>query len=443
MQRVDMNISAILAGPVLQSRIEMGGRLLHRGITHLREAPPGDGAGDKAACEIALLYWARYRSEGGHPKLTPEDCELLEVLETRLRSESVFQGLVWRPARVPMLTMGTALLDALGRPDSNFQALARRAWQTDLVEGAERSPYQVLEMGWSAGLLGVDCAPLDPAGSLLSKRLCPYLMTASDGYAFTHAVFYATDFGARILPPTMASTQLWETIEAGLLWCLVRFDFDLLGEFLLCAEYSRMPPTSAYYLGLAALFLTWDENGFVPDRALGNATPSPAEVFFAIYHANLVAMLVASVLIKERTGVPLEPPRPLASAKPDWKALAQDLLALSAESAEGSALRGDTARSGGELLADLFGTAVAGRLELALGGELLAGLEADLLLALGMTRQDPGALFAGLNKALAQKQTSATVVAAGEWLGRALSLGRAVNSCPAPGKRSASDSRSA
>jgi hypothetical protein len=419
-----MNLLDILSPSALEARIERGRRLLHAGAKHLREAPPGDAAADKAACEIALLYWAWHRGSGGRRREEAADRELLDSVEARLRSEAVLQGLLWRPARVPMLTMGTALLEGLGRPDTRFQALARRAWRCGAVEAAERSPYQALEMEWSAGVLGVDCARLNPASSLLAKKLCPYLTSVSDGYAFTHSVFYATDFGARAMPATIATNQLWENIECGLLWSLVRFDFDLLGEFLLCAQYSRLPRTGAYYLSVAALLLTWDENGFVPDRSLSGAAATSKAIFFAIYHANIVAMLLAAELGSEDVEQRFEPPRHLACAVPDWQALTRCLGSARGTGIMAPALDRQPAASGAELLDRVLGRQVAARLVSVLGAELLAGLEPDLLVAWGLTQQQPEVLFAGLQAALAQRHSSASIATACEWLGHASALGQ-------------------
>ena len=247
----------------------------------------------KAACEVALFArhlgmlgvrvdWARAIGA----RLVP-----------RLRGVGVIQRLVWTPSRAGMLGVGHALLRDLGLPDPASDRVIDRLTRHPLAECRELSPYEALEVDWMLGLLGRPPRPGARAPTALERAFDPLAMLSDDAYAFTHAVFYATDFGRRPLPAE-AAAAVADRCDAGAAWSLARGDFDLIGEFVLAARAAGAPLGPSARLALAALDTTWDELGFVPDEAMAGlaAAPARADLFFAIYHANLVAGLVTASL---------------------------------------------------------------------------------------------------------------------------------------------------
>jgi hypothetical protein len=181
-----------------------------------------------------LLLWGLKRNGFFDTEVESTIQSLLTVTEQRLRAPSIIQGLLWKPVRVSMLCMGTALLNDLGRHNCKFDEVAFSAWRKLFLDSSERSPFQLMEVQWSAKVLGIK-NPLNDTGQscLLLRKTCPLLMSAEDGYAFTHSVFYITNFGHSRLPTKINTNDVWEAIESGILWSLLRFDFDLLGEFML------------------------------------------------------------------------------------------------------------------------------------------------------------------------------------------------------------------
>lgn len=416
-----MDISELTAQPASLARIRRTIALLERGMTHVREAPPGDARGDKAACEIALLFWALLRNGYQDPETSTTVPGLIDVAERRLRSPAILQGLLWKPARVAMLSMGTALLNGLGRPDPIFDRIARGAWRSSFLHSAERSPFQQMEVAWCAGMLGIDSPVANPdTGSLLQRRFCPLLMGAEDSYAVTHAVFYATDFGHAPLPTSINRPQLWAALDEGVLASLLRFDFDLLGEFLLSALYCRMPPTPIFRIGLHALLLTWDEYGFVPDREIDGSDAGSGKVFFGLYHANLVAALLSQELLVRQDGnAPRADPAtpPLSATASACRSLAHELTQAGHESIAARGLdhyhRFGSAQS---LLEIILGSRITTRLAAALGEATMTSAFPDLLMAYGLIHFDLQAVLAGARKSLPADHVSATTVCATEWL---------------------------
>lgn len=247
----------------------------------------------KAACEVALcarhlgmlgvrVDWARAIGA----RLVP-----------RLRGVGVIQRLVWTPSRAGMLGVGHALLRDLGLPDPAWDRVIDRLTRHALAECRELSPYEALEIDWMLGLLGGAPRPGPRAPTAIERAFDPLAMLSDDAYAFTHAVFYATDFGRRPLPAEAAAVVA-DRADAGAAWSLARGDYDLIGEFVLAARAAGAPLGPSARLALAALDTTWDELGFVPDHAMAGLAPEPAraDLFFAIYHANLVAGLATASL---------------------------------------------------------------------------------------------------------------------------------------------------
>jgi hypothetical protein len=185
----------------------------------------------KAACEVALFArhlgmlgvrvdWARAIGA----RLVP-----------RLRGVGVIQRLVWTPSRAGMLGVGHALLRDLGLPDPAWDRVIDRLTRHALAECRELSPYEALEIDWMLGLLGGAPRPGPRGPTAIERAFDPLAMLSDDAYAFTHAVFYATDFGRRPLPAEAAAVVA-DRADAGAAWSLARGDYDLIGEFVLAAR---------------------------------------------------------------------------------------------------------------------------------------------------------------------------------------------------------------
>ncbi|KAA0248597.1 MAG: hypothetical protein EDM77_11905 [Candidatus Jettenia sp. AMX1] len=410
-----MNFSELISRQALQSRMHSTIRLLHNGASNIQKATAGDARADKAACEIALLFWGLNRHGYFSVESNTVIQSLLNLIEQRLRSNAIIQGLLWKPSRAFMLCMGTALLNKLGRHNTKFDNIARAAWRKLFLDSSERSPFQLLEVKWSSQILGVNIPLNIPDDSLLHRKSSPLMMNADDGYAFTHSVFYTTDC-CHPLPLTTVPNDIWETIESGIMWSLLRFDFDLLGEFLLTAFYCRMPYTPIFYIGLSALFLTWDVNGFVPDRELSASELTSSGIFYGIYHANIVAALLSSELMKHKMDYDREA-MPLLVSSASFEALsAKCSSVLSKFNFDKNERFHHKFMSASALLENVLGRRVTEKLVSVLGDGMLSHAYPDLLIGYGLTYQDFAAVLVGVSRSLDKKRMSPTMACAIEWL---------------------------
>jgi hypothetical protein len=417
-----MNFAKLFSREALDTRTRSTIRLLYNGIKHIQNAPAGDARADKAACEIALLLWGLHRNGYFSAGFNTEVQDLLDLIERRLRSEAVIQGFLWKPSRVSMLCMGTALLNELGRQHTKFDTLARTAWRKLFVDSSERSPFQLLEVKWSSQILGVDIQLNTPKESFLHRKSSPLIMDSEDGYAFTHSVFYATNFGRDQLPDAIIKHDLWATIEPGIVWCLLRYDFDLLGEFLLTALYCQMPYTPLVCVALCVLFLTWDENGFVPDRVLNISELASTGWFYGIYHANIVAAFLSSELMCRKLDYDKEclPRLALSSSYEELSAKLSILLARFKFHKEKSFRC--KFMSTPSVLESIVGSAVTGKLVTVINDDTLSYVYPDMLIGYGLVYQEISGIILGVRRSKQRKIISPTTACGIEWLAMAMDI---------------------
>jgi hypothetical protein len=400
--------SSFTSAETLHARVVSTLDLLLGNIDLIRKAPDEDSAADKAACEIALLCWVLTRRDA-HPQVRDRVARLLDPLEQRLCGEPIARAILWKPSLVAMLSMGAGLLGRLGRSGGRARAAAEIAWCTNFAESREESPLQALETEWSRNIFmsGSSARLTTPQDFALERRFAP-MMNAEDAYAFTHAIFYLTDFGALIPSRDLRQESVWRTIDSGVVWSLTRYDFDLLGEFLLCALFTDSPTTAVVRLGIASLLATWGDLSFVPDRNIAIGS-SREVVFMATYHANLVAALLANEMILRGINI----------SDPD---------------ATGSRPAG----SPGKLLERILGTSVADRVARELPAALLADVLPDLVIARAFANQELEAVIAGIRLAASSgRPLSATAECASEWLKMLDELRRPADTSPSSAAASA------
>lgn len=354
-------------------------RLLRTHAEDIRTAPAGDSRADRAACDIVLL--CAKLSRNGHLEGEEGVDALLDVAESRLRSEAMVATLVWRPGLVPCLAMATTLLNELGRGDPRFDVLPMAAWDTSFRESAERRPHEVLEARWSARHSGCgDDVRIPDTSVLLRKPFAP-MTEAADLGAYARSLYCVTDFGRDPLPAKPLPRDVWDVLDAAITWTLFVGDPERLAELLLAAVYSGMPPTPAFRTGLCALLVAWDDRGFVARRGPGGDELDATGLFFGICRGNTLAALLCSELLAREFHWP-----------------------LASGSVAGTASE--------ELLASALGTEVARRVASHVGTASMQALEGDLRVARGFARRDIDDISAGL------RCGSATWVirCAAEWL---------------------------
>jgi hypothetical protein len=130
-------------------------------------------------------------------------------------------------------------------------------------------------------------------------------MTREDAYAYTHSIFYLTDFGTRPLPDSLDHDHIAGIVDAALAWHLMTEDLDLLAEFLMCASLMNRPWSPYARFAWHLLARTWDELGILPSpsfepasfSALGGPDAS-AYAFKHFYHTTYLGGLLCALLAR-------------------------------------------------------------------------------------------------------------------------------------------------
>ena len=373
---------------------------LHAHLPLLRACPPGERAADKAACEIALLCWGVSRNVAAWTRLHALAEPMLAWADARLRGASVLDAMLWQPARLPMFALGDGFLTALGYPAPRFRAAADAVRGGGLGRHSERSPYQALEVAFGEALSGLDTPP-SPTHWLAQAPFLPLLAT-DDGYAFTHALFYLTQFGRRPLPDDYIATDVHDALESGIWWCVWRRDLDLLAEMLLCALFTAMPVTTAMQTGVALLRACGRRDGHL---SAWESLPAPRDAttrFFQLYHPLLVAGLLDSELVLRATPLTDPPHAPASVAVAPGTAAA---LGIAASRERLDAIR-----------AERFEDVLAARYGADLVDAPPQPADEDWRIVLGFVRQDAWTITAGVAAQLDRARITACTRHARRWL---------------------------
>jgi hypothetical protein len=298
-----------------------------------------DVSPEKVITETAILVLAASRVAAGRPDIARRTDLVARLLAPHARSERVRALMSLEP--VVALEHGSAhlCLASAGHPAPACDRLLRgldpagpsrsvRPGQADLP-GRERTPCRQLEQLWLRTLLrgwpsGEPVAGLRPAlaSSQLGSRLDALSGTRADAYAITHAVMFASDFGARPVALPRPRAAVLADLESALAASLDSDDYDVAGEVLACWPMLRLPWTPAAAFGLRVLTAAEDEAGQLPTPLLSperfrrlDAAGRTSYALAATYHASYVMGLLAAALL--RTG-----PLPVAAPSTRWPATA-------------------------------------------------------------------------------------------------------------------------
>ena len=165
----------------------------------------------------------------------------------------------------------------------------------------ELPPWRRAALTFHLAQLGLSAPDvrLDPT-SWIAARAEPWIVSEERLYAFTHHVFYLTDFGKhveRFDAPTLAYIELWLPV-----WAAQARDegnWDLLAELLLvalcCQLFGGVSEHAETLLSLQA------NDGVFPGPRAGSATmaqfsKTDNRAFYAVYHTTLVATMMLAAL---------------------------------------------------------------------------------------------------------------------------------------------------
>jgi len=268
--------------------------------------PDAPHVGEKIACEVAwLLLLGRRLRLGGDVASAFE--KLSDDVVLYLRAPENLLVSIQNPQFASSFAIAHRALTEAGYPDVAWDRIVQAGLSPERFDIKERYPHRILERLWVLDLYGLP-APFALADvavlSILAGDADPLTMTDSDAYAYTHAIFYLTDFGRTPMPGNLDAERIRAVVDSAIAWQIGQRNFDLLGEFLICAALLGGAPSPHAALGLALWNGTWDELGFLPGPSFDDKVFAPLEgderrayAFAELYHTNLVGGLLALVAL--------------------------------------------------------------------------------------------------------------------------------------------------
>lgn len=265
---------------------------------------------DKVLAETAILCLLAARvAAPGSPEAGLVN-ELTDLLEAAIDTGRLTAVLLRCPHAAPALGLPHVVLGSLGRGDAGVHEILRRIFAADLACTMERLPYRAMEVRWVESLLApTPCTPAVNVADLLplnvlSKPVHPISMTRATGYALTHGIMYATDFGAEPLDHGFDVDVLRARLDAALAWTIVNEDLDLMAEFIIAATLLRQPWSPYAWSAWDLCNTVWASLGLLPSpsfdaKEFGRLTGEAASAyaFRHVYHTTYVVGLLGAVLL--------------------------------------------------------------------------------------------------------------------------------------------------
>ncbi len=272
---------------------------------------------DKIVAECATFLYVATRTAESNPwpELSAATENLTDALARVARPRWHLEMLQGNPHLVWPIAMSHAILNRLGVTDSAYDACVRQCVELGWNTTVDRLLFRTLETRWIQAVWSdrqpdVDTilavAPIGPP-SIVARR--------EDVYAFTHMLFYVTDFGHNRLPECLDRGVLAEQLDAYLAWQLWENDLDTTGELLSAAYLCDVP--SLYSEIVLALLWPELQHGLSRGPALPCSLDSsiesdPMRHFSACYHTTLVSgILAASIALSG-----FDPDGPQSSGSP-------------------------------------------------------------------------------------------------------------------------------
>lgn len=264
------------------------------------DAPAVGAVEDKVVAECATLLHVAARVPDA--PVTRAVARLRAAVALRARPARHL-GLLWQaPHVVWPVGLVHEVLTAQGVPDPSYDAAVRAALAHGGNDAVDRQVFRSLEMSWIASIR-TGAAPAVPSARPWGQ-LPAFLARRDEGYALTHAVLYATDFGRCPGGSPVEDSRIIDAYLADRIWA---DDLDLVGELALTALAARLP---CRHLPAALHVLIGSmRDGVAPGPSASHGAPvAPGEEFARCYHTTLVVGLtLAAALAASYT--PPEGPR--------------------------------------------------------------------------------------------------------------------------------------
>ena len=219
---------------------------------------------EKAVAEAAMLAYAASAC-GQRANVTRRVDELARLLILHARSERVLVNIAVHPTLVVKFAVPHVLLSRLGYCDASFDDFLRSCVSAQARNGRDRSPCASVERSWIWSLWNGQAAPRSELlESVLNWPVDILGGLREDSYAFTHLIFYCTDFGSQSCRLPRARTIILGEARSLLARYLDAEDYDLAGEILMAWPLLAAPWSPAAAFGFRILASVEDEAGVLP-----------------------------------------------------------------------------------------------------------------------------------------------------------------------------------
>ena len=264
---------------------------------------------EKVVAETAMLLLCAATVQDRDDGIRQRVAVVAGLIQPLARSDTVLAGICLEPGLARDHALAHTILDLLGWPDTDTEALLSKSLTMSSDLGPERLPHRMLEQEWlaritRAGPRTMAPDPDLPSRSALGRPLDALFSTTDDVYAFTHAVMYLSDLGQRQVTLPRPPEAIASDADAALAFSLDRDDFDLTAEVLLSWPMLGLPWSSSASFAFVVLASAEDELGFLPgptfDRAHYESLPGDDRMTYALvssYHTDFIwGFLCASAL---------------------------------------------------------------------------------------------------------------------------------------------------
>jgi hypothetical protein len=267
----------------------------------------------KIVAESSMLLRAVIRiADRCDPAIGDRARDLVLRLLPYARSQKVLFGLALHPALALDYAASSIVLSSIGYRDTTIEELLKVSLDASTAAGRERLPHRALEQAWLRWILGLGPFPLDQiANTALVNGFDLLSGNRDDVYAFTHALMYATDFGAVGLPGEYVGDLVFQRARSALAGALDDDDFDLAGELLFTWPFLRYKWDAIASFAFQVLATVEDEVGALPSQALNRKAYEQYDeevrekyVAAATYHtAYVMGLLCASIMATDERPV--------------------------------------------------------------------------------------------------------------------------------------------
>jgi hypothetical protein len=271
-------------------------------LCRLQDATP-QIALDKLVAETALFAMLARRCLGDE-----SIDDLAREIAPLARTDAHRELLSANPHAAAGLALAHACLEQLGFGDEDFGRLLASCASDAAIE---RPVFRQMEQRWLASVSASAGPPRcdDLIGDSVVANPSSAPWGESAAYAFTHEVFYLTDFGRYPFPEGLLCPKLDAAMDDAIAAQIGLNNLDLLAELCMARRLTGAAASPAAKLGDALVVESWKAYGFLPgpnfrmaDLELLDAGLRTTYFALGVYHTTYVGALY--LITKLQSGPP-------------------------------------------------------------------------------------------------------------------------------------------